>query len=283
MILQSFISSSLSPKYYYALWTFNFDCHPTGFISAALSSHKSYVVTPHNWHWVLRSMRFKILMALWLAALAFFSHNVAAILDGGEGLSAEQLIGASIGVYIPYTGIPENPQASRDLWSKESGINFTSPGKLPESGSTPQASRSNIQTGDGLAYQTESNLKSDSENATSPAASPIISLSPAAEMAGNWSFRLRDSKTAVLALTLYQSDSAIFGTGSINDGGDSLRVLASGSLVGDGLNLDVMTSGTVRLYRLALSGSDSSLSGEYRAYSTDGMPWMGIAEGTKIT
>jgi hypothetical protein len=102
-------------------------------------------------------------------------------------------------------------------------------------------------------------------------------------MAGNWSFRLRDSKTAVLALTLYQSDSALFGTGSINDGGDSLRVLASGSLAGDELDLDVITSGTVRLYRLALSGSDSSLSGEYRAYSTDGVPWMGIAEGTKIT
>ena len=146
MILLSFIYSSLSPKYYYALWTFNFDCHPTGSISAALSSHKSYVVTPHNWHWVLRSMRFKILMALWLAALAFFSHNVAAILDGGEGLSAEQLIDASRGVYIPFTGIPENPQASRDLWSKESGT-------------TPQASRSNIQTGDGPAYQTESNVK----------------------------------------------------------------------------------------------------------------------------
>jgi hypothetical protein len=213
-------------------------------------------------------MRLKILMALWLAALAFFSHNTAAIMDGGEGLSAEQLIDASRGVYIPFTGIPENPQASRDLWSKESGT-------------TPQASRSNIQTGDGPAYQTESNVKSASENAASPAASPVIS--PAADMAGNWSFRLRDSKTAVLALTLYQSDSAIFGTGSINDGGDSLRVLASGSLVGDRLNLDVITSGTVRLYRLALSGSDRSLSGEYRAYSTDGMPWMGIAEGTKIT
>jgi hypothetical protein len=226
-------------------------------------------------------MRLKILMVLWLAALTFFSHNTAAILDGGEGLSAEQLIDASRGDYVPYTGIPENPQASRDLWSKESGINFTSPGKQPDSGSTPQASRSNIQTGDGLAYQTESNVKPASENAASPAASPVIS--PAAEMAGNWSFRLRDSKTAVLALTLYQSESALFGTGSINDGGDSLRVLASGSLVGDRLNLDVITSGTVRLYRLALSESDSSLSGKYRAYSTDGVPWMGIAEGTKIT
>jgi hypothetical protein len=102
-------------------------------------------------------------------------------------------------------------------------------------------------------------------------------------MAGNWSFRLRDSKTAVLALTLYQSENALFGTGSINDGGDSLKVLASGSLVAEELNLDVITSGTVRLYRLALSGSDSSLSGEYRAYSTDGAAWRGIAEGTKIT
>ena len=226
-------------------------------------------------------MRLKILIALSLALLVLLALNAAAILDGGSGLSADQLIDVSTGVYIPDIGIPENPLAARKLWSLESGINFTSPGKLPESGSTPQASRSLGQTGEGLQYQTESTMNTNPANGT--AAMATNAISPAVDMAGNWSFRLRDSKTAVLALTLYQSESALFGTGSMNDGGDSQRVLVSGSVVEDGMNLDVISSGTVRLYRLALSGSLNSVSGEYRSYSTGGAPWMGIADGNRIS
>ncbi|MDQ1262124.1 MAG: hypothetical protein QG575_1305, partial [Euryarchaeota archaeon] len=39
------------------------------------------------------------------------------------------------------------------------------------------------------------------------------------------------------------------------------------------------SSGIVNLYRLGLNLSGNSASGEYRAFSTKGDPWIGIVEG----
>ena len=232
-------------------------------------------------------MRLVILMALSLAILALFAVHACAIIDGGSGLSADQLIDFSNGIYIPDNGMPENPQAARKLWSEESGINFTMPGKLSENGTNPQASRSSAKTGEALEYQTAStSSSSQAKAASSPepavsATSPVISptTSQASIAAGNWSFQLRDSKNRFLALKLFQLEDAVFGTGNMNDGGDTMKVSASGSVSADKLSLDVVSSGTVNLYRLKLNLSGSSAEGEYRAFSTKGDPWMGIAEG----
>jgi hypothetical protein len=232
-------------------------------------------------------MRFKSLIALSLVIPALLAINGCAIRDGGSGLSADQLIDASRGIYKPYTGITETPQEARKLWSEESGINFTMPGKLSGNGSNPQSSLSSVKTGEGLGYQTASTVSSGQAKAASPAqpavsaALPAISqtASPALGVAGNWSFRLRDSKNRFLALTLFQSDNAIFGTGNMNDGGDTMKASASGSVSADRLSLDVISSGTVNLYRLRLNLSGSSASGEYVAFSTKGDPWAGIVEG----
>jgi len=238
-------------------------------------------------------MRLVILIALSLAILALFAVNACAIMDGGSGLSADQLIDASNGIYIPNTGIPENPQVARKLWSEESGINFTVPGKLSGNGTNPQASRSSMKTGEALEYQTASNTVSSSQAKAASSPEPAISqaplstaspatsqtISPAVSVAGNWTFQLRDSKNRFLALTLFQSDNTVFGTGNINDGGDTLKVSASGSVAADKLSLDVISSGTINLYRLRLNLSGDSVSGEYRAFSTNHDPWIGIVEG----
>ncbi|MFZ2471663.1 MAG: hypothetical protein WAW52_06930 [Methanothrix sp.] len=232
-------------------------------------------------------MKFKIPIALSLAILALFAVNACAIIDGGSGLSVDQLIDASKGIYIPNNGMPENPQASRKLWSEESGINFTMPGKLSENGTNPQASRSSVKTGEALEYQTAStSSSSQAKAASSPesavsATSPVISptTSPESIVAGNWSFQLRDSKNRFLALTLFQFEESVFGTGNMNDGGDTMKVSASGSVAADKLSLDVISSGTVNLYRLKLNLSGSSAAGEYRAFSTNGDPWTGVVEG----
>jgi hypothetical protein len=226
-------------------------------------------------------MRLVILIALSLAILALFAVNACAIMDGGSGLSADQLIDASNGIYIPNTGIPENPQVARKLWSEESGINFTMPGNLSGNGTNPQASRSSVKTGDALEYQTASNTVSSSQAKAVSSPEPAISQtgSPAVSVAGEWTFQLRDSKNRFLALTLFQSENAVFGTGNINDGGDTMKVSASGSVAADGLSLDVISSGTVNLYRLKLNLSGDSASGEYRAFSTNSDPWIGTVEG----
>jgi hypothetical protein len=230
---------------------------------------------------VSKFRRFEILIALSLAILALLAVNACAIMDGGSGLSADQLIDASNGIYIPNTGIPKNPQEARKLWSEESGINFTMPGKLSGNGTNPQASRSSVKTGEDLEYQTASNTVSSNQAKAASSPEPAISQtgSPAVSVAGNWTFQLRDSKNRFLALTLFQSENAIFGTGNINDGGDTMKVSASGSVAADKLSLDVISSGTINLYRLKLNLSGDSASGEYRAFSTNSDPWIGIVEG----
>ena len=144
---------------------------PTGYnISLKMSKRVSNDV-------VSKSRRFEILIALSLAILALFAVNACAIMDGGSGLSADQLIDASNGIYIPNTGIPENPQEARKLWSEESGINFTMPGNLSGNGTNPQASRSSVKTGDALEYQTASTVSSSQAKAAS-SPEPAISAMP---------------------------------------------------------------------------------------------------------
>jgi hypothetical protein len=229
----------------------------------------------------MKSRKFKFLIALALAVNSLFAINACAIIDGGSGLSADQLIDASNGINVFNNGIPENPQASRKLWSLESSINFTMPGRLSGNGSNPQEARSSANTGDALSYQTASTVSASaaSSGQAKAALSPEPTISPAANVAGNWSLRLRDSKNRFMALSLYQSENTILGTGNINDGGDTLKVLASGLISADKFNLDVISTGIVNLYRLHLNLSGSSASGEYKAFSTKGETWMGTAEG----
>lgn len=231
-----------------------------------------------------------------MAIIALFAANAGAIIDGGSGLSVDQLIDASRGIYVPKTGMPENPAASRNLWSEESAINFTMPGKLSGNSTNPQASRSNVQTDEALVYQTAGNVSLGQAIATSspepvisppssptpsPEASPDVSTakSLAASVNGDWSFRLKDSKNSVLVLTLFQSGDTVYAAGTINDGGDTLKILASGFVTADKMSLDVISSGDIRLYRLRLDLSGNSASGEYRAFSPNRDPWIGIVEG----
>jgi hypothetical protein len=230
----------------------------------------------------MKSRIFEFLIALTMVVPALFAINACAIIDGGSGLSADQLIDASNGIYVFNNGIPENPQVSRKLWSEESGINFTMPGKLSGNGTNPQEARSSVNTGEALSYQTASTVSAiaASSGQAKAALSPESTVSPAANVAGNWSFRLSDSKNRFVALSLFQSDSTVLGTGNMNDGGDTQKVLASGVISADKLRLDVISSGIVNLYRLSLNLSGSSASGEYKAFSTKGETWIGTAEGT---
>jgi hypothetical protein len=66
------------------------------------------------------------------------------------------------------------------------------------------------------------------------------------------------------------------------NGGDRQNVSAFGSAEGNKLYPDATSSGTVARYRLALTASSNSASGEYRAFSTDGVTWIGLKEGVRI-
>jgi len=214
-------------------------------------------------------------MVLYLVLFALCVSNAQSIGDS-IGKSVDQLIDESNGIYSHDSNYPENPQESRMLWSKELGINFTKPSKLPGNGTGSEASKISTQTNEGIQYQTAST--------TNAAQNPSFQAATAAQttsVAGNWSFRLRDSKNRVLALVLFQSDNTVSGTGTINDGGDTQEVSASGSIQGDKLNMNATSTGNINLYQLVLTTNGYSASGKYRAFPTGGEPWIGLAEGMR--
>jgi hypothetical protein len=242
-------------------------------------------------------MGFKNLFVMALLLVTLCASNAYSIGDS-VGKSADQLIDESNGIYSHDIYHPENPQEARTLWSLEHGTNFTMPDTVL---GNKTDSRTDTSTGAGTSDRTSINIIPEAPsviadsseglqnqiagaaNASQTTLSQGVAETNATNAAGNWSFRLRDSKkNRVLALTLFQSYNAVFGTGRINDGGDTLEVLASGSVEGDKLYLEATTSGTIILYRLALTESGNTASGEYRAFSTGQETWNGLADGVRI-
>jgi hypothetical protein len=217
--------------------------------------------------------RIKNLFVLSLALVVLCISNAHSIGDS-IGKSVDELIDESNGIYR--NSHQQTPQESRMIWSKERGINFTMPSKLSGNRTSPDASKVSTQTGEGIQYQTASTT-----NAAQTPSSQAVAGSQATSVAGNWSFRLRDSKNRDLALTLLQSGNAVSGTGTINDGEDTQKVTASGSIQGDQLNLNASSSGTINLYQIVLLANGNSASGKYRAFPTSGEPWIELAEGMR--
>ena len=224
-------------------------------------------------------MRFKNLFVMTLLLVTLCASNAYSIGDS-VGKSADQLIDESNGIHSHDIYHPENPQEARTLWSLQHGTNFTMPETVLKNstGTSPEASLASAGSSESLQNQI-----AGATNASQTTLSQGVAVLNATSAAGNWSFRLRDSKkNRVLALTLFQSYNAVFGTGRINDGGDTLEVIASGSVEGDKLYLDATSSGTIILYRLALTESGNTASGEYRAFSTGNETWKGLADGVRI-
>jgi hypothetical protein len=217
--------------------------------------------------------RIRNLFVLSLALVVLCTTNAHSIGDS-IGKSVDELIDESNGIYRNSNQL--TPQESRMQWSKERGINFTMPSKLSGNGTSPGASRVSTQSGEGIQYQTASTT-----NAAQTTSSQADAGLQASSVAGNWSFRLRDSKNRDLALTLLQSGNAISGTGTINDGEDTQKVTASGMVQGDQLNLNASSSGNINLYQMVLSTNGNTASGKYRAFPTSGEPWIGLAEGMR--
>lgn len=217
--------------------------------------------------------RIRNLFVLSLVLVVLCTSNAHSI-GNSIGKSVDELIDESNGIYR--NSHQQTPQESRMIWSNERGINFTMPSKLSGNGKSPEESRVSAQTDEGIQYQTASTT-----DAALNSSSQAVAGVQATSVAGNWSFRLRDSKNRDLALTLLQSGNAVSGTGTINDGNDSQKVTTSGTIQGDQLNLNTSSSGDINLYQMVLLANGNSASGKYRAFPTSGEPWIGLAEGMR--
>ncbi len=216
-----------------------------------------------------------ILYILFLVAFSLYANNTQCIGDS-IGKSVDQLIDESNGIYSHNPNFPESPQESRMIWSKERGINFTMPSKLSKNGTNAKHTGMSS-TSEEIQDNTSSNINSEEAPSTQ-----LAQESQMTGITGNWSFRLRDSKNRNMALTLLQSGNSISGTGTINDGGDTKDINASGSIHGDKLNINATSSGAISLYEIVLLTNGSTASGKYRAFAASGETWIGLAEGMRM-
>ena len=93
-----------------------------------------------------------------------------------------------------------------------------------------------------------------------------------------WSLKLLDSQERSVALQMYQSNDIVFGKGTIAVGSSTQNAMATGTIAGNKLNMDVL-SDDLTLFRLTLTMNGKSLSGDYHGYSVSYVPWKGIAMG----
>jgi hypothetical protein len=92
-------------------------------------------------------------------------------------------------------------------------------------------------------------------------------------ISGRWSMELNYGAPPKASLNLFQNESVIYGTGDIVlDSKTSLEVAASGTLIGDKLNLDMVSLGNVSLYRASMTVIGNSASGTYTAYRPNVSP-----------
>lgn len=214
-------------------------------------------------------MIFKVLILFTITSI-LFTANSWAILDPsevgryGDSSLADKLIGISQGVPMDLrsdTRFPATPFESRKLQENKSVVWSPMPKSLGAQGKTPEESRS--LPGDQIDAQ--SSVPNVEEN----------------RVAGTWSFELNDTESRQIVLTLFQIEDAIFGSGSIKDGENTFMAAASGSINGGNLGLDIISIGTVSLYRLATNLSDDAVSGTYKAYSASSQISTGTVQGIR--
>ena len=196
-------------------------------------------------------MRLLNLVALSFLLFALFAIEACAVESGSSGLSADQLIDASNGVY-PSWGEQGSPKEARARWSKQSDDDYEKP----------------AESADTSASKAESTKASTTVTRES--------------VAGSWSFSLRDSQNKIMALTLSQSEETLFGTGSINEANGTETVSASGFLDGDRISLNVTAAVTLDEYVLSLTKTANTASGKYTLYPSAGEMLNGTAEGVLL-
>lgn len=112
-------------------------------------------------------MRINALIVSLFVLLALLADNACSIYDSA-GMSADQLINESNGIHLP-TGLPENPQEARAIWSRDSGVDFTKPGKQSNN-STSANMVSSAEAGDSIQFQKTSVSNSASATGVESAA-----------------------------------------------------------------------------------------------------------------
>ena len=198
-----------------------------------------------------------------------------------SGSSVDDYIEQSNIQTIDVEAVANQAKASRERYFAEkenSTLDWDMPSSLSGSGSTPFESRSMAQEQSSAEVQDSSSQSSE----ISTDAQIASNQSVIANASGTWSLQLNDSMQRDVSLTLFQEGASIFGSGSLREGNSTSQVMASGTLQGDLLNLDLTTQQPITLYKLLLNLSDDDVSGKYSAISSGGDKWTGQVDGFRL-
>lgn len=87
-------------------------------------------------------------------------------------------------------------------------------------------------------------------------------------ISGGWTLELNGSTPSMASLAIFQNGDAVYGTGNINqDANTTVTAAASGTATGNNVNLNMVSSGKVRFYRVVLIVNGDSATGSYTAFS----------------
>lgn len=111
-------------------------------------------------------------------------------------------------------------------------------------------------------------------------AAGIGSFAGQANLTGAWSIDLKDTKLRHLELNMLHNRDVLMGYGNITTDDGSQRVTAAGYALGSGWDLFVSVIDGSLMYRLELSPSGQSITGNYNSYSAMGSIWSGTATGS---
>ena len=198
-----------------------------------------------------------------------------------SGISVDDYIEQSNIQTIDVEAVANQAKASRERYFAEkenSTLDWEMPSSLSGSGSTPFESRSMAQEQSSAEVQDSSSQSSE----ISADAQVASNQSVIANASGTWSLQLNDSMQRDVSLTLFQEGASIFGSGSLREGNSTSQVMASGTLQGDLLSLDLTTQQPITLYKLLMNLSDDDVSGKYSAISSGGDKWTGQVDGFRL-
>ena len=193
-------------------------------------------------------------------------QSVDDLLSSGNG------IGPSLTQQAQAARAAEMGQPGKDILSVPFGNNSSS------GASTPQQARSQ-ELNQTIATQSVATDVVPSTVAPSTAA-PSTQARPTS-VAGTWSLEIDAGRPIYANITLVQSEDAVFGKGKIMDENDTQTAVASGSIKGDMLNLDLVSPENLRLYRLSMTVSGNSVTGSNTAFSPSESPSTGPAKGLR--
>jgi hypothetical protein len=206
-------------------------------------------------------MRIKVLIMSSLLLLAFFAIKSYSVdWDNAEGQSADDLFSSGNDIVLPsYT---EQAQASRAAQFGSSGA------------TNPQEARSQDQN----LTAANPTVIADANAQVKPTMSSELAI-----VSGSWSLELNDSASHKAVLTMFQNGDAVYGTGNLNlDANTTMAAAASGTVTGDQINLDVVSSGKVSLYRISMTVNGNSTTGSYTTFDPGLPPSTGTVKGLRL-